>query len=176
MESLKNYIANSHGELTVTKNGWFYPCWSLTDGVNIYGELSYTGNWKRKGLIKTAGLNWLICPKGIFSRTLLVNEQSSGQTVAAITTTPWKGRVTIEFIDGRIFCLKRQGIFSRINFWQNEQNGDTLTIESKRFSYKQPFIINPGVMQFKNDAELAILSFAGIYIILRRNEQAAATH
>jgi hypothetical protein len=174
MEDIRLYKPDTGTELFVTKSSWLYPSYTLTDDVNIYGELSYSGFWRRAGLVETASKSWIIEYRGFFSRDILVNDNSTGETVAIAKTSAWRGDVTMEFADGQVLSFIREGLFSRTQLWYSGEVGNVLSVQSKLFSYKRPFIIVPMQNVLKNNNYLVLLTFVSIHLILIRRARAAA--
>ena len=175
MEQFNSFDPNSAGELNIVRNGWFYPSFILTDGVNKYGKLSYTYNWRRVGIIETAQQCWNIEFGKLFTRDILINDASTGQTIAVVKTTLWRGKVSLEFTDGQTLLFRREGIFSRKHIWYSEQYGNLLSTESRLFSFKQPFKVRPEQSTFKNYDYLVLLAFLSVHLILIRRARVAAT-
>lgn len=164
------------GELKIIKNGWFRPFYTLTDDINIYGKLSYSGTWRKSGTIESFGENWIIKPQKFFKRDIIITDPSTAQTITVIKTSPWRGMVTLELPDGRILQFKRDGLFSKIQYWYNEQYGNILSVESKIWSTNQPFRIIPEINAPKNNINLILLAFTGVHLILIRRAHAASAH
>jgi len=164
-------------ELYVERQGWFRPSFTLTDGINTFGELSYTGFWKNIALVEAANQSWTIVhPQKLFGRDIFINETASGQAIATIKTTAWRGIVTLEFTDGQVFRFTRQGIFSQVMRWDSEQFGPVLSITTKAFGFKKPFTVSLEQDVFKNKNHAVLMAFTGIYLILLRRAQAAVAH
>jgi len=161
-------------ELFVERQGWFNPSYTLTDGMNTFGELSYTGVWKNIGLVEAANQSWTIeRVRKFFSRDILINETANGQAIAIIKTTAWRGIVTLEFTDGQVFRFTRQGLFSQVTQWDSEQYGPVLSIRTKAFGFKKHFTVGLQQDVFKNKNYAVLMAFTGVYLILVRRAQAA---
>jgi hypothetical protein len=165
--------ANCPG-LNVKQNGWLRPYFTLTNGIDIYGQLSYAGVWRSVGTIMTANQNWTVQQPKLFNRDILINDLSTNETIAVIKTTPWRGRVTLEFKDGQVLSLQRDGLFSRRLFWYHQQYGNVLTVTTSNFSYDRAFEILPGQNIFNNSDYLILLAFISVHIILIRRAAGAA--
>jgi hypothetical protein len=176
MEQFKILDPNYAGELNIIKDGWVNPIFTLTDEINIYGKLSYSGLWRRTGNVEASGQNWTIEPQKLFKREIFVKNPLTAQVITIIKTSRWRGLVTLEFPDGQTFQFKRDNIFSKIQSWYNEQYGNVLSIESKIWSSKQPFKIIPGLNVPKNNINLVLMTFIGVHLILLRRAHAAAAH
>ncbi|HTE00131.1 MAG TPA: hypothetical protein VK668_12645 [Mucilaginibacter sp.] len=176
MEQFSILDPNRSGELNIVKDGWINPSFTLTDGINTYGKLSYTRWWRRTGTVETARQSWVIEPQKLFSRKILIKEQSTAQTITITKTNPWLGLVNLELPDGQIFQFKRESIFSKTQSWYNEQFGNILSVESRLFSYKQPFKIILGQNIPADKINLVLMAFIGVHLILLRRAHAAAAH
>jgi hypothetical protein len=174
MESINLYKPDAGAELFVTKSSWFYRSYTLTDDLNVYGQLTYSGFWQSVGLVEAANQSWTIERAGLFTRDVLINEVPGGETVAVLKTSARRGVVTLEFADGQVFRFIRKSFFSPVQLWYSEQYGDILSITSKFFSYKRPFIIGPRHNVLKNSNYLVLLTFISIHLILIRRAGKAA--
>jgi hypothetical protein len=58
MEQFKLFDPRLAAELSIVKNGWFNPSFTLIDGLNEYGKLSYTLGWRRTGMIASLQQSW----------------------------------------------------------------------------------------------------------------------
>ena len=176
MEQFSILDPNRSGELNIVKDGWVNPSFALTDDINIYGKLSYSGRWRKTGIVETARQSWTIEPQKLFSRTILVKEVSTAQTITMIKMSAWRGLVSLELPDGQIVQFKRDSIFSKVQSWYNEQFGNILSVESKIWSNKQPFKIIPGQNIPTDKLNLVLMAFIGVHLILLRRAHAAAAH
>jgi len=174
MEQFTLFNPGFTAEADIVRSGWFNPDFTLTDGLNIYGRLSYRG-WRRVGLIETSRESWTIEPGRLFTRDLIINDASTGQNIAVLKTTLWRGRVTLEFAGGQTFAFVRGPFFSRKHFWFSVQYGNLLTIETSRFSLKRPFKLTFDQGTFKNPAWLILMTFIGVQLITMRRAHAAAS-
>jgi len=163
------------GELNIVRDGLFTPSFTLTDGVNHFGELSYAGNWRRVGLVETNQKSWTIAFGKLFSRDLLINETLTGETIAVVKTSLWRGRVSVEFTDGQRFFFIREGIFSGKQCWYSEQYGNVVSIKSRPFGYKRPFTVNFEQGPYHYSNYLLLLTFLSVHLILIRRRRAAAS-
>lgn len=174
MEQLSVLDPNRVSELTVTKAGWLNPIYTLTDGINIYGSLSYGWDWRRTGKLETAQQTWLIEPQRLFRRNIIVKEPSTGQIITIIKRNLWRGEVNLEFPDGRILVFKRQGFFSRTHSWYSEQYGNILNIVSGLNSLKQPFKVMSEPNMSPTSFNLTLIAFIGVHLILLQRSHAMA--
>jgi hypothetical protein len=176
MEQVSVFDPTKANALVIVRNGLFNPSFTMTDGVNIYGRLSYLRVWRRRGNVEMAHQNWTIEPQKLFSRETIAKSQSMAQTITITKTDLWRGNNIVEFSNGQRFEFKRDSIFSRKQLCYNEQHVNILTIESKPFSYKQPFKIICEPNTSKNNINFVLIAFIGVHLILLRKAHAAAAH
>ena len=161
-------------ELKVIRNGWFRPYYELTDGQFIYGKLSYEGWLRRSATLEVAGSSWLITRKGTFSRTLYIH-QPSMEIIGEINPETWSRKISITMKNGfnAIFTTKK--VFSRVFSLSNDQYGDLFKIEPKVWAFKTPFSISFEQSLLKTTPDMPLLMLAGIFLVLLRQQQAAAS-
>lgn len=168
MESFSVFDPGYAGDLVAEKKGIPYPVFTLTDGVKIYGELSYTGDGQR--IIKTAQHTWKFGSGK--SRDILIIDTLTGETTAVVKTSFWLARISIVFADGQTFMFKRLTVFAKKPRWYNEQFGNVLHTECQLFSFKQTFKVIPEQSSFKNNDYLLIMAFLSVHLTLMRRVSA----
>lgn len=161
-------------ELIVIRHGWFRPWYELTDGQFIYGKLTYPGWLKRKAMLETAGDSWMIVPKGAFSRIMYINK--SDNIIGEIKPETWTRRINITMNNGftAIFITKK--ILSRIFTFSNDQFGDMFNIDPKVWKFTTPFRITFNQSYLKTIPDMPLHMLVGIYLVLLRQQHAAAAH
>lgn len=174
MELLSTFDASRAGDLTIVRHGWVRPYFTLTDGINTYGELTYIVKWRKTGNLKMAGQNWIIEPQKLFKREIIVKDSLIGQPVSIVKTSLWREQSTLMFPESQVLTFKREGVFSKKHSWYSEQYGKLLTIESKLMSNKTPFKITLEPNAPKNNINLVLITFIGVHLILLRRAHAAA--
>ena len=170
MEPFSVFDPGYAGDLVVEKKGMPYPAFTLTDGVNIYGELSYLSNGQR--IIKTAQHTWKFGSGKSFPRDILIIDVLTEETVAVVKTSFWLARISIEFAAGPTFRFIRSTVFSKRPRWYNEEFGNVLSTECQLFSIKQTFKVIPEQSSFKNNDDLLIMTFLSVHLTLMRRVSA----
>lgn len=174
MDTFSVLEGNQQAELTVLRNGWLNPVFTLTDGINTFGKLSYGWDWRRTGKLESARQNWLIHPQKLFRRIIFASDLLTGQQVRIAKTGLFSWINKAEFPDGQTLFFKRDGIFSRTHTWYSEQYGDILIIESSLNRFKQPFKIIPVSNMLKNSIDPVLITFLGVNSILVQRSHSAA--
>jgi len=127
-------------ELSLIRHGWFNPEYELTDGAESYGRLSYDLLTRHTGTAVCATNTWTFSFKELFSRTILIKDQSG--TVI--------GEITREFFS-RIRKLNLQSgfradfyhpFFSWTYTWTSEGYGQIMTMRSSLLNLKSNIHIN----------------------------------
>ena len=162
-------------ELFVTRNGWFYPHYELTDGQFIYGRISYQGGLRRYTVVDTLVGSWKIKRKGWFSRTLLINAMDD-KTIGTLVPEIWVRDFTLEMNSGFKGIYRYTSLFSRQFVLTVDGYGDIMLITQKLFSIKKPFNVTASTNLPKNMPPLALLILiATSLILIRTNQHQAAT-
>ncbi|GAB3930482.1 hypothetical protein [Mucilaginibacter myungsuensis] len=174
MESFRPFDQVRVNELTVIRHGFVRPCYTLTDGQFVYGKLSYTGWFKPTGVLETATNSWHITPKGLFSRTLYISMPDVDQVIGEVRPELWGRKIKLEMTNGfdAFFTMKK--VFSRTYTMMNAQHGDLFDIETKLWKMKTPFKISFDPIVSKAVTDMPLLFLLGIYLVLMRQQQAAA--
>jgi hypothetical protein len=170
MEQFSVFDPGHAGDLVVEKKGMPYPAFTLTDGLKIYGELSYPGGGDR--IIKTAGHTWKFGFGKSFPKDIFIIDILTEETIAVVKTSFWLARITIEFTNGQTFRFIRSTVFSKKPQWYNEQFGNILITECQLFSIKQTFKVIPGQSSFKNNDYLLIMTFLSVHLTSMRRVSA----
>jgi hypothetical protein len=162
-------------ELTIVKNGFWYPAYELTDGQFVYGQLSYRANFKRDGVIETAQGTWTIKRKGWFKRSFLLN-QNEDETIGTLIPETWLRNVNLKMDSGFEASYQYKKILSRSLVLTHDTLGDILKITGKAFNFKRPYTITLEQITQQNDMPpIPLLALIGVNIILIRQQQAAAS-
>ena len=164
MEQFSLFDPGHAGDLVVLQKGTS-SIYTLTDGMRIYGELSYPNDWLR--IINTAQHNWNFVPGKSYKPDIVINDMSTGQTIAVVKTSTWGSRITMEFADGQIFKFHRPFVFTKKPRWYNEQFGNVLSFEW-RFSLKLDLKVIPEQSAFKNNDYLLLMTFACVHLVAER--------
>jgi len=172
MEQFSLFDSNHTGDLVVLEKGRPYPTFTLTDGIKVYGELSYPNNSQR--MINAAQHSWAFGPGKYFSRSIVLNDVSTGQTIAVVKTSFCLARITLEFTDGQIFKFHRPFVFTKKPRWSNEQFGNVLSIEWRPFSIKLDFKVIPELTPFRNNDHLLLMTFVSVHLMIMRKIKAGA--
>jgi hypothetical protein len=170
MEPFSVFDPGYAGDLVVEKKGMPFPVFTLTDGVKIYGALSYSGNGQRT--IQTAQHTWKFGSGKSYPRDILIIDTLTGETTAVVKTSFWLARISIVFADGQTFKFIRATVFSKKPRWYNEQFGNVLSTECQLFSFKQTFKVIPEQSSFKNNDYLLIMAFFSVHLTLMRRVSA----
>lgn len=162
-------------ELTVIRHGFFRPWYELTDGQFMYGKLSYMGWLRRMAVLQTAHTNWQIAPKGLFSRVLYINS-SAAENIGSVKPEVWTRKIKLSMNNGfeGIFTTKK--VFCRTFTFTNDQNGDMFSVTPNIWKFKTPFSISFTQDMSKIIPELPMYMLTGVYLVLLRQQQAAAAH
>ena len=163
-------------ELTVIRHGFVRPYYTVTDGQFVYGRLSYTGWFRPKGNLESAHNSWQITPKGLFSRVLLINTGDIDQIIGEVKPEAWSRKIKLEMTNGfdAFFTVKK--LFSRTYTMMNAQHGEIFNIETKLWKMKVPFKITFEPAVAKSITDMPLLLLLGVYLVLMRQQQAAAAH
>lgn len=164
-------------ELTVTRKGFWFSSFELTDGQFIYGELSYVGGLKRHARIETADGYWTVKRKGWLNRVMDLN-RNEDETVGTITPGRWKSNIMLKMDNGFQTDFLRRAIMFPFFCWNHPAFGDLMTMKIKMFSFKSPYTItldNNYKKNVQNDMPpLALLILLGINLMVQKHSQAAA--
>ena len=162
-------------ELTIVKNGFWYPAYELTDGQFVYGQLSYRANFKRDGVIETAQGTWTIKRKGWFKRSYDLN-QNEDETIGTLIPETWVRDVNLKMDSGFEATYQYKRAFSRSLVLTHDTLGDILQITAKLFNFKRPYTVTlEQVKQPDNMPPILLLALTGLNIILIRQQKAAAS-
>ncbi|WP_121809853.1 hypothetical protein [Mucilaginibacter kameinonensis] len=174
MDQFRSFDLLRVQELPVLRHGFWRPWYELTDGQFSYGKLTYTGALKRNCILETAKGSWMVKRKSWVGRKLII-EQPDGMETGLITPEIWSRKITLELNNGLTATFYNKKILSRTYTWVNEQLGDILSVETKLWSRKQPFIIKIDPDMIKKVPELPLLALLGINLVLLKQAEAAAT-
>lgn len=157
-------------QLALLRRGWFNPEYKLTDKVNDYGTLSYSGISKRNASAETASQTWRFNFKALFDRTILITDQN-GVII---------GECTRGFFSRKIVLTLQSGFsaeFYRASFWSREYVWDSVGY-GKVMSLKNHFPFTLTTDVFINNTKtpaaiIPLLIFLGAHlIILQRRKRA----
>lgn len=173
MEPIQRYDESRNGPLMVTKKGWFFPVYTLTDGINDYGIMNYQDRRYKVIDIQTATRQLSVAKKKWYASDYFVTDKLSGAEIAVINAGPWRKKYCMAFSDGFTLYFGHKNIFSRTWIWQNEQYGSLMSVEYHHFNAKKPFDIALGCNRPENFNELVLTAFAGIQLLLIRQRRSA---
>lgn len=173
MESIEHYDESRNGPLMITKDGWFFPVYTLTDGISVYGSMRNQERRNSVMEIRTAGRHFLISKKKWYASEFFVTDKFSETELAVISARGWGRQYTMAFNNGTTLHLKHKGIFSGTWFWRGDSCDDLLRIEARNFNTRKPFGVSPGNNLPLSFDELVLTIFAGIQLILIRQRRSA---
>ncbi|GAA3979463.1 hypothetical protein [Mucilaginibacter dorajii] len=173
MEQFRSFDQLRTNELTVTRNGFFRPCFELTDGQFIYGNLSYANLWKTTMILESAQKKWIIKRKGILSRSLLVKDINEMQ-IGIVTPEILSRKVKLSMNDGFEAMYLNKKLFTRTFSLTSDQSGDILDIKTTLWGFKKPFTILVDLDKLNKIPNMPLLALLGVNLILIKQAQAAA--
>lgn len=162
-------------ELTVNRIGYFRPFYELTDGQFIYAKLSAIGWFRPTMILEMAGNRWEITAKGFFNRTLSINKSETGN-IGSVKPEAWTRKINLNMNDGFQAYFMSKKTFSRTVFFTSDQYGDMFSIDPNLWKFKTPFRVTFNPDMLKQLPDLPMYMLIGIYMILLRQQQAAAAH
>lgn len=161
------------GGLMVNRIGYFRPYYELTDGQFTYGKLSYMGWFRPVAILETADKRWEIVAKGLFRRTLFINT-SPAENIGLIKPEIWTRKIMLSMNNGFQACFTSKKVFSRTVYLTNDQFGDMFSIDSNLWKFKTPLRVTFNRDMLKAVPDLPMFMLTGIYMVLLRQQQAAA--
>jgi hypothetical protein len=173
MNDFRNFDQLKTTELFVTRHKWFFPYYELTDGQFVYGKLSYKSHWRRYAVIETAEGRWTIKHKGLFNRTMLIN-QDEDKTIGTIEPQRWKRDTLLKLDNGFEATYLYKKLFTKALTLASAAQGDILQIIQKPFGIKTPFKIQVDASPQKVKLNIPLFILIGVNLILLRQAQAAA--
>ncbi|HEX8023039.1 hypothetical protein [Mucilaginibacter sp.] len=173
MDQFRSFDQLRVTELSVLRHGFWRPWYELTDGQFSYGKLTYIGALKRNCTLETANGNWVVKRKSWLGRKFII-EQPDGMEIGLITPQVWCRKVNLAMNDGLTTTFYNKKILSHNYTWVSEQLGDILNVQTKFWSWKQPFIVKIDPDMVKKVPELPLLALLGINLVLLKQAEAAA--
>ncbi|MES2277399.1 MAG: hypothetical protein V4592_15350 [Bacteroidota bacterium] len=173
MDNYRSFDLLRTGELTVIRHGWFRPWYELTDGQFMYGKLSYAGWLRRTATAEVAGNSWIIKCKGAFSRSLFI-KKSETEIIGEIKPEIWTRKIRVAMNNGFDAVFTAKKLFCRTFSLTNDQYGDMFSIEPNIWKFKTPFRVTFNQTYLKTIPDMPLLMLTGIYLVLLRQQQAAA--
>ncbi|QKJ30515.1 hypothetical protein HQ865_12365 [Mucilaginibacter mali] len=162
-------------ELMVNRIGYFRPSYELNDGQFIYAKLSTAGWFKPTAILETADNRWELVPKGLFRRTLYINK-SATENIGSVKPEAWTRKISLGMNDGFQAHFTSKKVFSRTVYLNSDQYGDMFSIEPNLWKFKMPFRVTFNRDILKQVPEIGMYMLIGIYMVLLRQQQAAAAH
>ena len=157
-------------ELLLLRKGWFSPEYELTDSTGSYGKLSYDGLSRWRATAITANTTWIFQREGLFSRTILIMDES-GKSIGKATRELFERRELLTLQTGFQAEFYRPSIWSREYVWESSGYGKIMHIDSYPFSLKDIIYIDQSMAP---PALLPLLIFFGAHLtILKRRRRAA---
>ena len=177
MNDFRDFALIRTNELFVTRIGWLYPYYELTDGQFVYGRLSNSGTFKRNVRIDTADGFWTLKRSGWFIRVMNLNKNED-EHIGTVTPEIWKSKILLKIDEGFEAEFVRKKIFSLSHTWDAGPYGELLHIKLRPFLFKTPYLVTLG-KDFQNSAEAGIptmplLALLGLSIIIHRQRHATA--
>jgi len=93
--------------LTWRSSGFFSRTHELSADRDLFARIQWVG-FRRSAIAEVDGARWRLRPKGAFTRDLVLLDDSSGATFAAVD---WSIRKTAVEVDGVTYTLRRTGFF-----------------------------------------------------------------
>ena len=174
MDQFRSFDQLRTGELSVIRHGFFRPWFELTDGQFSYGKFSYVNLWKTSSILAAAHNTWIIKRKGVFSRSLLIND-TNDMEIGTITPELWSPKIMLSMNDGFEAVYLKKKVFTHTFTLTNTQYGDMMNIKTELLGFKTPFKVSVDLNQLKNVPNLPLLALLGINLILLKQERAAAS-
>ncbi len=157
-------------ELLLLRKGWFSPEYELTDKAENYGQLSYNGLTRWRGIATTANTTWIFQREGLFSRTIWIMDEN-GMQIGKATRELFERRMLLTLQTGFQAEFYRPSIWSREYVWESAGYGKIMHIDSYPFSLKDSIYIDQSMAP---SALLPLLIFFGAHLtILQRRRRAA---
>ena len=154
-------------EFSLIRHGLFNPEYELTDGVNIYGKMSYHWFSQLGTVVESARGTWIFQREKIFVRTIVITD-IEGRTIGNVTRGWFSRKSTLSLDTGFQADFYTHSIFSRENIWESSTNGKIIQITSSLFSTRNDVLITPGTTPANL---IPLLIFLGKHLIILRRRR-----
>jgi hypothetical protein len=155
--------------LSLIRHGWFSPEYELTDGAENYGKLSYDLFSRHTATAVCATNTWTFSFKELFSRTILITNQS-GAVIGEVTREFFSRTRVLNMKSGFTAAFYRP-IFSWTYTWVSEGYGQVMNIRIYPLNLKSNVHINQSMTP---SLLIPLLIFLGEHLaILRRRRKGA---
>jgi hypothetical protein len=173
MDQFRSFGQLRTTELSITRVGLFRPWYEVTDGQFCYGKLSYVRSFKKLCTIETDQGTWILKRKAFMNRTFLL-QQPEDVTIGTITPELWSRKVAISMNNGFEATFLNKKLFSRTLTLASDQYGDIISIESKLWKGKTPFLVDITPNLPQSLPALPLLILLGVHLVLQKQAEIAA--
>jgi|GEM_PF-859196 len=174
MNNYRNIESLRTTALYLTREGWFKPVFTLTDGQFDYGKITQTGFWKPVITLESAQNIWFIKRKGAFKRSLIINDINDME-VGSVVPELFSSKIKLSLNNGFEATYLNKKIFKRTFSLIHDQYGDILDIKTALWSVKKPFDISINLDLIKTIPDIPLLALLGIKLIMIKQAQAHAS-
>ncbi|AMR33144.1 hypothetical protein A0256_17835 [Mucilaginibacter sp. PAMC 26640] len=177
MSYFRDFAMIKTNQLSISRKGWFNPCFELTDGQFVYGKLSHSGTFKRTVRIETADGYWTLKRGSLFSRVMDLRRNEDERS-GTLSPEIWKNKIVLKMANGFEAEFIRKKLLSSSHTWDAGLYGELLQIKLKPFSFKTPYVVTINTDNTKSEKSgippLPLLTLMGVSIIIHRQKEAAA--
>ena len=154
-------------ELTLIRQGLFFPSFELTDGQAVYGKISYRGFLRRAAFIETSGANYLVEFESFFSRTIVIGSNDE-----------LKGKMRLGFFGDAALMMQngfeaeftRDSVWGRCFTWKTSKFGTMAKLKESWFSFTKPIAITVD-LNLVNAENMGLLCLLGSHLIILRKRR-----
>lgn len=154
-------------DLSLLRHGWISPEYELTDNVNSYGKLSYSGISVRTAMAMSATNKWLFKLGYIFSRTINITDET-GAFIGELKREILSRRTVLTLQTGFTAEFYRPFILSREYVWESTGYGTIMRIKSFPFLFKDVITIEQSMTA---PDLIPLLIFLGAHLIILRRRR-----
>ncbi|HVW96210.1 MAG TPA: hypothetical protein VHA56_09605 [Mucilaginibacter sp.] len=155
---------------SLTRKGWWQPCYTLTNGAENFGRMCYKGISRRTAIVKTATDEWHFYTPVLFSRNIIITD-ANGVEVGRASRIWFSRRISLSLQTGFHAEFNIPSIFSRKYVWTADGCGRIMEINSTFFGWEDSVTVNNNLAP---QTVIPLLIFLGKYLsILRRRRRAA---
>jgi len=166
----KTFDPKQTRELLLLRHGWLSPEYELTDSINSYGRLSYSGLSIRMAMAISAANRWLFKLGYIFSRTIAITDET-GAFIGELKREILSRRTILTLKTGFTAAFYRPFILSREYIWESDQYGTLVRIKSYPLLFKDEITIEQSITA---PELIPLLIFLGAHLIILRRRRRSA--